>query len=296
MGRLQLQCPPPPVPHIRNPQALIRGAPGGCFVITDVFRVGEVMDLAKFNGTWAFPQLRKVFISDVFQGLPEALLRDPAAPDRSLPPANCLSAYPGPFGSTFLGFIVDQRRAEECRQRKLASLAARELHGVVWGKEARYFERRWDGLRWLARNASAQLGVSLRLHTTVSGARGYNPSVFQPDLVQNHHMLTRAQFSDLLCHAHFLLGLGNPIMGPTALEALANGAGFFNPRFARPHNFSAVDPRHSAGSQHPYLDGKPGVCGISWESPAEFEATALRCLREAASPEAYSFPPTALSP
>ena len=150
-------------------------------------------------------------------------------------------------------------------------------------------------MRWLVQNASRALGVNIRLHTTVSPAKGYDPLSFDAEIVRNHQTLNEGQFSDLLCKTHFLLGLGDPAMGPTALEMLAHGGLYFNPTYSTPLRFSNKNAAHTADSQHPYLRGKPGVCDIDWGSGAAFEATASKCLELAIQEGAYPATPSAIS-
>ncbi len=67
---------------------------------------------------------------------------------------------------------------------------------------------------------------------------------------------------------------GDPIAGPSAVDALAGGAAFLNPTFDTPR----------AGfftSQHPFLSehvGAPYVCDFRWEAPETLAACARAAL------------------
>lgn len=51
---------------------------------------------------------------------------------------------------------------------------------------------------------------------------------------ENHGVLSARDFNHLLQRAKVFLGLGFPLEGPAALEAIANGAVFIQPRFDPP--------------------------------------------------------------
>ena len=123
-------------------------------------------------------------------------------------------------------------------------------------------------------NASKQLGVKVVLHSTVSKDKGYDPKVFRPDVVTNHDMMDAASFSDLLCKSHFLLGMGDPMWGPTALEMLAHGGLYFGAANNRQY---LGHPFERYLSQHPYLDGKPGVCLVDWYDTLPVPGGRQRC-------------------
>ena len=52
-----------------------------------------------------------------------------------------------------------------------------------------------------------------------------------PDFITNHGYVNQSAFLELLRSAKAYVGLGTPPEGPAALEAVANGAIFVQPRF-----------------------------------------------------------------
>ena len=58
---------------------------------------------------------------------------------------------------------------------------------------------------------------------------------------------TAQQWLELLFQSKFLIGLGNPLLGPSAIEAVSLGCMFINPVYSEPK----LSGRYS--SQHPYL-------------------------------------------
>lgn len=89
-----------------------------------------------------------------------------------------------------------------------------------------------------------------------------------------HGHLSREEWRALLGSSRFMLGLGDPLSGPSAVDAVACGAVFLNPLYAEPKQTFFM-------SQHPFLHdsvGAPYVCSFSWDRPAslsECTGTAL---------------------
>jgi len=149
--------------------------------------------------------------------------------------AQYLLPYPDDFGwNTFLGFMLPKRPG---------AAAPKKRQGVVWGKDARYF-------RGDAAAAVATLASVCELHTTVSGARGFHPGLLPPGVI-NHGAMEPSAWQALLRESSFVLGLGDPVSGPTALEALAEGCAYLNPRYSAPRLVNDV-PELAIDSQHPY--------------------------------------------
>jgi hypothetical protein len=201
----------------------------------------------------------------------------------ALAAAHVLTPYPYPaaLGNTFLGFAVAPRwagtlvgargGAGRALQAAPAPAPPQPLPpppakvaraGVVWGKAARYL----DDARWRALAGLAAAGVEL--HFTL--ARGDAPPGAADTLrgAVWHGHLAPAAWHDLLARSRFVLGLGDPLAGPSAVDALAAGAAFLNPVFDAPRE-GFFD------SQHPYLAhavGPPYVRNFSWADGATLDA------------------------
>ena len=157
------------------------------------------------------------------------------ARDSGLDAAHYLLPYPDTCGwNTFLGFMLPDPPI---------LVAPKKRQGVVWGKEARYFHGD-------AAAAVATLASRCQLHTTVSPARGFQPGLL-PRGVINHGAMAPAAWQTLLRESSFVLGLGDPVSGPTALEALAAGCVYLNPRYSEPRLVNGI-PELAIESQHPY--------------------------------------------
>mmetsp|Transcript_28846 Transcript_28846/g.46678 ORF Transcript_28846/g.46678 Transcript_28846/m.46678 type:complete len:300 (-) Transcript_28846:119-1018(-) len=163
---------------------------------------------------------------------------------------NVLSAHPRPFNS-FLGYYVHGNKTtfDYC-------LTHKKDQALIWGKEARYL----DGLIPLLANISH----IIPLITTISTGRGYRADMFPPDAhVVNRDCLPREEFRKVLCDSRFLIGMGDPFDGPTAVESLSYGAVYINPRFSDVRTVNG-EFENVYTSQHPSLEkiGPPWVYTI----------------------------------
>jgi hypothetical protein len=118
-----------------------------------------------------------------------------------------------------------------------------------------------------------ELGVQLHFVSNMEpGSVGSN-SVF-------HSALDREGWLLLLAQSRFLLGLGNPLLGPSAMDALAAGAMYLDPSYdGRRTKALTSDMSTRISSQHPYLRkhvGEPYVCVV--DDVTRLESVA-RCMR-----------------
>ena len=163
-----------------------------------------------------------------------------------------LVPYPYPCGNTMIGFRVEDRayRADPPPKRKGLVL--------ILGKEPKYFT---PAVR-KALDAVAKL-ADVRLVATVprAKARGLPPSV------ENRGLLDAAGYARLLGEAQVALGLGDPVLGPGALDALEHGCAVVQVRYPKPRVERWVNPRLPWRTQHDFVDrvGAPWVASVSLE-------------------------------
>jgi Glycosyltransferase family 18 len=156
-------------------------------------------------------------------------------------------------GNSFLGFFMDASEQENQLQ-TVGELPTKLNQGVFWGKDPKYFQ----GKRKLLDTA---LSVT-KIHTTVRdiGVFG-NP---QPANLDAHSVLTPPEWGQLLASSKFVIGLGHPILGPSALDALAVGTVYINPVYDTPQPTGDQSQAHVT-SQHPFAAefiGAPYVCNF----------------------------------
>lgn len=158
---------------------------------------------------------------------------------RLLRPSNYLTMYPE-AENTFLGFYVQRTPVDVAKNR-------REAVGVIWGKRKEYFTPEVVN----ALNKALASFPQLVLHATVADKKGRKVTVNGLSAaVKYHGIIQHTEFVELLRASRFVLGLGHPIYGPTAMEALSLGCRYFN--FVHKEVF-----KHPMGSnfttQHDYL-------------------------------------------
>lgn len=189
-----------------------------------------------------------------------------AIPDQTyLPPRNYLVPYPYPdLQNRFLGFMLPSGKgayftsATELRTAFVRSRQTPRTYGLVWGKDPRYFGAR-------ERSLVQTLATRVPMHLTVDW--GSAPPLTGDGILNHGHKEPEA-WRALLRGARFVLGLGDPILGPTALEALAAGAVLLNPSF-KPARSVEGNPGVSFDSQHTFAGtiGPPHVLSIDLAQP-----------------------------
>lgn len=184
----------------------------------------------------------------------------------TVPQNRFLTAFGSPW-NTFLGFYIKKERVD----RLLADKALRKQQqgqqhlqtaprGVIWGKDPNHFEGNADMLRSVAN--------SVHLVSTT------RPIFSHANIEWLGHQ-TGDQWRELLASSKFLIGLGNPLLGPSAIDAVVAGCVYLNPQFI-------VPMRDVYYSQHPYAAdkiGKPYVCSFHQSNAAELDACVQYALK-----------------
>ena len=163
-----------------------------------------------------------------------------------------LVPYPYPCGNTFLGFRVEDAAYRADPPPKKKGLV------LILGKEPKYFT---PAVR-RALDAVAKLdGVKLVATVPRDKARGL------PTFIENRGLLDAEGYSKLLGEAQVALGLGDPVLGPGALDALEHGCAVVQVRYPRPRVEKWVNPRLPWRTQHDFVDavGAPWVASVSLE-------------------------------
>lgn len=166
-----------------------------------------------------------------------------------VPYKNFLTAYRSPWNNTFLGYFLPASIVKSSAPRK-------RNQGVIWGKESRNLNRSISLIKHLADR--------VRLVAVV-------PPLFEhPNITWIGHM-DKSRWQNLLAQSKFLLGTGDPLIGPSAIEAIALGCTFINPTYKEPYL--------GYMSQHPVpqLLSPERVCNY----PHGDELKALECVNQA---------------
>jgi hypothetical protein len=176
----------------------------------------------------------KVFVLDFF-GSPKL-----KGTGFNVPAKRFLTAFGSPW-NTFLGYSMTSASALTAPKKK---------QGVLWGKDPRHFAGKEGMLHRVADSlAAASADNSVTLVSTAT------KPVFQHANIKWLGHQTGEQWDTLLRDSRFLVGLGDPLLGPSALDAIAAGCMYINPILKVPVKGSS--------SQHPWAAeniGAPYVC------------------------------------
>ena len=163
-----------------------------------------------------------------------------------------LVPYPYPCGNTMIGFRVEDAayRADPPPKRKGLVL--------ILGKEPKYFT---PAVRRALLAVAKLAGVKLVATVPRDKARGL------PTFIENRGLLDAAGYARLLGEAQVALGLGDPVLGPGALDALEHGCAVVQVKYAKPRVEKWVNPRLPWRTQHDFVDavGAPWVASVSLE-------------------------------
>lgn len=142
---------------------------------------------------------------------------------------------------------------------------AKKWQGLVWGKEPRYFQAKWHIIHRIA--AFVPLILT---------AKDMSRQVTMPKNVTNLGIVSEKVRSELLADSLFIIGLGDPVLGATPLEAIASGAAYINPQYdARKSLWQ--NSKYACTSQHTFAEnlGPPFVYNYR-EGDAESAIHAVR--------------------
>lgn len=165
-----------------------------------------------------------------------------------LPASHILTPFGAP-GNGYLGLCKEEPAPEA-----LLAAADKRRQGVIWGKKPEYLAGHAALLLELLERCECDL-VSV---ASMDGGRAAQRLPQHPRLRYVGHQ-TPQQWMVLLAQSKFLLGLGDPLLGPSAVDAVSVGTAFINPQLS-----GRAARRHYA-SQHPWVAahvGEPAVCTV----------------------------------
>lgn len=194
-----------------------------------------------------------------YWGTPQAQARRGTVEKQYLVP------HPNGF-NTFLGYRVqdDSFRANPPR--------LKERIVLIWGKERKYFT---SEVKQMLRAVIAENGDNLTaIYTTIRtmGSKGRKGSEDEdlgyPTKVRHLGLLSAQEYGDLLSRAAIVMGLGDPVLGPTAMDALEHGCALVQLKFPHPKIIRSVNPRLPWRTQH---DAAEDLLGSPWVSSTTFD-------------------------
>lgn len=176
-----------------------------------------------------------------------------------IPPSRFLTAYNTNSYNTFLGYYMD-----DLADTVGNTSSPKKLQGIIWGKDTKHFEGKNSILRSMA--------SKVHLLSTATS------KVFEHDNIHWLGHQSKEKWYALLRESRFLLGLGEPLLGPSALDAVAAGCMYLNPIYSTPlhHNDQTFS------SQHPYAlekIGEPYVCSYHENDVVSLQSCIDKSLR-----------------
>ena len=159
-----------------------------------------------------------------------------------------LTAYGGSPENTFLGYYLD---VSSYINHSIGNANGNNYHpiekknqGIIWGKDVRHFE------------GEVKIRMLKAIADVVPLISSASSPVFEhPNIKWIGHQ-TKKQWNQLLLESRFMIGLGDPLLGPSAIDAISHGCVYINPKYRKPI-------RNHFHSQHPYAMnnvGAPYVC------------------------------------
>jgi alpha-1,3(6)-mannosylglycoprotein beta-1,6-N-acetyl-glucosaminyltransferase len=132
------------------------------------------------------------------------------------------------------------------------------LKFLLWGKLYRYFDDR----TWKLARKIMDTYPELQAIATISDAK---PGGL-PSFVDNKGIVNSTVWKSLLAESAFIIGFGDPVMGPTVLESIAQGCVYLNPKYSQPKTLP-MNVRMPLDSQHPQArdiyGGEPYVYDVN---------------------------------
>jgi hypothetical protein len=156
------------------------------------------------------------------------------AKKRQLDLKHILTPYPFDLINSPINMLADQLPRDQWKQRL--------KQGVIWAKSYEYITP--------AIKDHLQSIIDLApLHSTFGTKKTRAPLPFV-----THDVLSRKDFFQLLTESRFVIGIGKPLDGPTALEVLAHGCVLINPTFSPPLRLQSKPTDRRYTSQHPFVE------------------------------------------
>lgn len=150
---------------------------------------------------------------------------------------------------------------------------AKKKQGVIWGKDPKHFKGQKEMLAFV----SVRVPLISTSQTKVFDAPGISWLGHQ----------TPASWNKLLAESRFVLGLGDPLLGPSAIDAVAAGCMYINPVYDIP-------ARGIYKTQHDFaadVIGFPHVCSVKLSDRLGL----MECIQYALDHEMEPFVPEVLS-
>lgn len=194
------------------------------FVVTDYDGLGSAENIGDFPKRHC-----RYFIVDGFGTQQEFNKK------RNLDLKKVLTPYPFDGSNTPIHMITDQLPHDKW-------ITPRLNQAVIWAKSTNYFYEQLPMLRQVSKIIP------------LVGTFGIVDNNHELSFINQKNYLNRTEFLQLLSSSRILLGVGEPLDGPTALEAISHGCIYINPIFSPPIQAKSKPTRFNYTSQHPFVE------------------------------------------
>ncbi len=206
-----------------------------------------------------------------------------------------LTAFGSPWNS-FLGYFIDSN--SNSNSNSISSISSingktrrKVSQGLIWGKDPKHYQgkipvllhvaRQFEGSVILISTSTEDVFTS---HLNQGNGRTTTTTSSNSIGVKWVGHLTAQQWNDYLRESKFLLGLGHPLLGPSAIDAISAGCVYINPIYDTPM-------KEIHFSQHTYAMehiGLPYVCSYSIHNESALE----QCIKYAIQTDLNPFIPS----
>ncbi|XP_074644421.1 alpha-1,6-mannosylglycoprotein 6-beta-N-acetylglucosaminyltransferase A-like [Tubulanus polymorphus] len=145
--------------------------------------------------------------------------------------------FPHTPDNSFMGFVVPSRL-------KSHKYSKKENFALIYGKSLRYLEGKEKYIE--------AIQSILPVHATLSVKSLNNKKII------NHGVVSHSEYHSLVKRAKICIGTGQPLESSGALEAIASGCVFLNPRLENGIKDSGKPTTREVNSQVPYLEDYVG--------------------------------------
>jgi hypothetical protein len=114
----------------------------------------------------------------------------------------------------------------------------------------KYFRGKYDLIKDISRLVPLYFTVS-KEQTQGQDTHQFKQLIRSTPNISNLGFLTKDKWAELLQQSTFILGFGDPILGPTLIDGLNAGCVFMNPRYDRPKHL-IMTPTAPAHTQHDF--------------------------------------------
>ena len=189
----------------------------------------------------------------------------------NIPVDRFLTAYKTNSYNSFLGYFIDEtnmRNSSHIEVRN-SSEKYKKNQGIIWGKDPKHFDGKIEIIKSVANKVLLLTTASINIfeHSNI---------VWLGHQEANHWL-------ELLSQSKFLLGMGDPLLGPSAVDAISRGCMFLNPMYDKP----VIVNDQMFQSQHPYAAeniGEPYVCSYKINDILSLEKCIEKALRTTLKP------------